>query len=280
MKILLTTLICLCLSLPVFADQQTTVLTEQVGLGKASASLPYIDGSNDAACEKQVNALVHEAAAKLAKEVGGAGSVSYKVMLNRPSLVSLLLEADNGGRKAYAGLNLDLTTGKEFGVTDFFVDDDNVKAALGNYNNVLFGEDGLYVREGKNSAYSNFVPYGKVLTSMRIGEAGRLLQMAKITEKAAGKTLKLPKSGLVAIKLDSNPSTGYGWQMSCASKNVAKVGSSFTIPRGEEERLGAPGTEILVLAVTKPGTYNVRMDYKRSWEKMSLQSFSFNIVAE
>ena len=280
MKILVTTLICLCLALPVFADQQTTVLNEQTALGKASASLPYIDGSNDAALEKQVNALVHDVAAKLAKEVSGAGSVSYKVMLNRPSVVSLLLEADNGGRKAYAGLNLDLTTGKEFGVTDFFVDDDNVKAALGNYNNVLFGEAGLYVREGKNAAYSNFVPYGKVLTSMRIGEAGRLLQMAKITEKAAGKTLKLPKSGLVAIKLDSNPSTGYGWEMSCASKNVAKVGSSFTIPGQQDERVGVPGTEILVLAVTQPGTYNVRMDYKRSWEKMSLQSFNFNIVAE
>lgn len=280
MKILVTTLICLCLALPVFADQQTTVLNEQTALGKASASLPYIDGSNDAALEKQVNALVHDVAAKLAKEVGGAGSVSYKVMLNRPSVVSLLLEADNGGRKAYAGLNLDLTTGKEFGVTDFFVDDDNVKAALGNYNNVLFGEAGLYVREGKNAAYSNFVPYGKVLTSMRIGEAGRLLQMAKITEKVAGKTLKLPKSGLVAIKLDSNPSTGYGWEMSCASKNVAKVGSSFTIPGQQDERVGVPGTEILVLAVTQPGTYNVRMDYKRSWEKMSLQSFNFNIVAE
>ncbi len=280
MKILLTTLICLGLALPVFADQQTTVLTEQASFGRAAAVLPYIDGSNDTALEKEANALVRDTAAKLVKEVGGAGSVSYKVMLNRPSLVSLLLEADNGGRKAYAGLNLDLTTGKEFSVTDFFVDNDSVKAALGNYDNVLFGEEGLYVRSGKNAAYSTFVPYGKVITSMRIGEAGRLLQMAKLTDKAAGKTLKLNKSGLVALKLDSNPSTGYGWQMSCASKNVATVGSSFTIPRSEEERLGAPGVEILVLAVTQPGTYNVRMDYKRSWEKMSLQNFSFTIIAE
>ena len=280
MKILLTTLICLCLALPAFADQETTVLTEQTTLGRATAALPYIDGSNDAALEKMVNAQVREAASKLAREVGNGGTVSYKVLLNRPSLVSLLLEADNGGRKAYAGLNLDLTTGKEFGVTDFFVDNDAVKAALGNYANVLFGEEGLYVREGKNAAYSSFVPYAKVISSMRIGEAGRLLQMAKLTDKAAGKTLKLNKSGLVALKLDSNPSTGYGWEMSCASKNVTKVGSSFTIPNNDENRLGAPGVEILVLAVTQPGTYNVRLDYKRSWEKMSLQSFSFTIVAE
>ena len=191
MKILLTTLLCLCLSLPVLADQQTTVLTEQTSVGKATATLPYIDGSNSAELEKQANALVRDAAAKLVKEVGGQGSVTYKVMLNRPSLVSLLLEADNGGRKAYAGLNLDLTTGKEFEVTDFFVDNDNVKAALGNYDNVLFGEEGLFVRSKKNAAYSSFVPYRDVVTSLRIGEAGRLLQLAKITDKAAGKTLRL-----------------------------------------------------------------------------------------
>ena len=54
----------------------------------------------------------------------------------------------------------------------------------------------------------------------------------------------------------------------------------LTIPRADEERMGAPGVEILVLAVTKPGTYNIRMDYKRSWEKMSLQSFNFIVIAE
>ena len=63
MKILLTTLLCLCLSLPVLADQQTTVLTEQTSVGKATATLPYIDGSNSAELEKQANALVRDAAA-------------------------------------------------------------------------------------------------------------------------------------------------------------------------------------------------------------------------
>ena len=151
---------------------------------------------------------------------------------------------------------------------------------MGNYDNVLFGEEGLFVRSKKNAAYSSFVPYRDVVTSLRIGEAGRLLQLAKITDKAAGKTLRLPASGLMALKLDSNPSTGYGWQFSCSSPAVSKVGSSFTIPRADEERMGAPGVEILVLAVTKPGTYNIRMDYKRSWEKMSLQSFNFIVIAE
>ena len=74
MKILLTTILCLLLCLPAFADQQTTVLQENVTLGKASAALPFIDGSNDAAYEKQLNALIRQTATGLAKEVGG-GSV-------------------------------------------------------------------------------------------------------------------------------------------------------------------------------------------------------------
>lgn len=280
MKILLTTLLCLSLCLPALADQQTTVLSQQTAVGKATATLPYIDGSNEVELEKQANAIVRETAAKLVKEVGGQGTLTYKMMLNRPSLVSLLLEADNGDRTAYKGLNLDLTTGKEFTVTDFFVDNDNVKAALGDYENVLFGDAGFYIRSGKNAAYSTFVPYSDLLSSLRIGDAGRLLQLARLTENAAGKTLHLPQSGLIALKLDSNPSTGYGWTMSCSSPAVSKVGSSFTIPRSDENRVGVPGVEILVLAVTKPGTYNVRMDYKRSWEKISLNSFSFTVVAE
>ena len=56
MKILITTIICLLLCQPVFADQQTTVLQEQATVGKATVVLPYIDGSNDEAYEKQLTA--------------------------------------------------------------------------------------------------------------------------------------------------------------------------------------------------------------------------------
>ena len=65
-------------------------------------------------------------------------------------------------------------------MTDFFVDNDNVKAALGNYDNVLFDEEGLFVRSKKNAAYSSFVPYRDVVTSLRIGEAGRFCSWRKL----------------------------------------------------------------------------------------------------
>lgn len=278
MKILLTTIICLLLCLPVFADQQTTVLQEQVTVGKATAVLPYIDGSNDEAYEKQLNALIRDTATKLSKEVGG-GAVTYEVKLNRPSLVSILLTATNGERVAYIGLNLDLTTGKEFTVTDFFVDKKQVQQALGDYEKVLFAEDGFYLQQEKYSEYATFVPYNKVLDHMRIGEAGRIMQVARLTAAASGKTLVLDKPGLLALKLASNPSTGYSWQMSADSAAVVRVGSTFIIPREEEERMatGVAGTEILFLNVNEPGTYKVHMEYKRPWERISLDKFTFTI---
>ena len=277
MKVFLTTIICLLLCLPVFADQQTTVLQEEATINKASATLPYIDGSNDVAYEKQLNTLIRETATKLSKKVGG-GSVSYEMKLNRPSLVSILMCATNGSRTVYAGLNLDLTTGKEFTVTDFFVDKEEVQQALGDYERVLFAENGFYLQQEKYGEYSAFVPYAKVLNHMRIGEAGRIMQVARLTNAASGKTLVLDKPGLLALKLNANPSTGYSWQVSASSAAVTKVGSSFTIVREEEAMVGAPGTEIIFLNVQEPGTYTVNMEYKRPWEKLSLDKFSFTVV--
>lgn len=280
MKILLTTLLCLALCLPVFADQQTTVLRQETSIGKAQAVLPYIDGSNSVDLEKKANGLIFAAAQELSRQVGG-GSIDYEVTLNRPSLVSVLLTARNGGKMAYRGLNLDLTTGAEFGVTDFFINNDTVKDALHGYDDVLFTENGLLCSRGKYASYDALaVSYSQVLPFVRIGEAGRIMQVARLTASATKKTLVMEKSGLIALKLDANPSSGYGWVMSASSSNVQKVGSSFTIPRAEEERVGTPGVEIVFLYVEQPGTYNIKMEYKRPWEKLSLDSFSFTVIVQ
>ena len=166
-------------------------------------------------------------------------------------------------------------------MTDFFVDKEQVQQALSDYDKVLFAEDGFYLQQQKYGAYNSFVPYNKLLDHMRIGEAGRIMQVARLTAAASGKTLVLDKPGLLALKLASNPSTGYSWQMSANSTAVVRVGSTFIIPREEEERVatGVAGTEILFLNVQQPGTYKVQMEYKRPWERISLDKFTFTIIA-
>lgn len=278
MKILVTAILCLMMTVTAFADQRTTVLAVP-----ESGSYPYIDGSNDTALEKAANDTLRKYAKDLLKEVGSGGTLSYEVTLNRPSLVSVLLKASGSGSTAYRGVNIDLTSGREFSVHDFFIDDDNVQAALGSYSDVLFAEDGVYTRGSKTGAYSVMVPYSKLVPSMRIGEAGRLLQVVKLTQNAEGKVLTMEKGSLMAIRLDSNPSTGYGWQMQldkAQEGRLVKVGSSFIMPKAGDQRVGTPGSEITFYAAREAGTYKVTMAYGRPWEKRPVNSFAFTVIVK
>lgn len=277
MRVLLTALLCMILSVPAFAAMQhTTVLSAQTSFGKAAATIPVIDGSNEADLEKQANNIIRNKAQELAKKTGG--QVTYEVTMNRPSLVSILLKSEGNGKTVYQGVNLDLTTGREFTMGEFFTETEELSSILGSYEDFVLGEKGIYLRRAGQNAYADFVPYSKVITNMRIGSAGRLVQIAKLTQNAADKTLHIKAGNLLALKLDSNPSTGYRWE-AVAAEGVKKVGSSFIMPR-EDNRTGVNGTEIMVLAAQKSGTYVVTMEYKRPWEKQSLNKFSFTIVVE
>ena len=271
--------LCLFCAAPVFADQQTTVLSEQVKLKNAGCELPYIDGSNNEALEKQANALVRETARQLVDKVGGSGTLRYRVTLNRPSLVSLLLEARNGGKSACKGLNIDLTSGREFGIGDFFMNSGELDGLLAGSKDILYSEEGLLLATEKGGAYDELVPYSEVLDYLRIGEAGRILQIARLTRACEGKTLKLRRGGLLAFKLDSNPSSGYSWNFT-ADEGVTKVGSSFIMPKATDQRVGTPGVEIIFLSVKNPGRHVIDMTYKRPWERLAIDNFKLTVEVE
>ena len=101
MKTLITALLCMLLCVPAFADQQTTVLSSPVNIKKATGFLPFIDGSNDPILEKEANNILQKYAEELVDKVGNKGTINYAVQLNRPSLVSVLLQANNEKKVAY-----------------------------------------------------------------------------------------------------------------------------------------------------------------------------------
>ena len=70
----------------------------------------------------------------------------------------------------------------------------------------------------------------------------------------------------VTIQLDSNPTTGYSWQVS-QSKDLFDIQSSYTSDETEEILDGAGGTETFVLTAKNPGTCEVSFSYVRPWEK-------------
>ena len=280
---LLLTSCCLLWSAAAFAEQNTTVLKQNLTLGHANAELPYIDGTAEAVMEKMANEVIMNKARALAKRMGNSGEVRYKVTLNRPSLVSAVLEASCNGRVIYDSVNVDLTTGREFGINDFFVDDDTIKGLFDKKEEVVFAEKGILQRSSKNGPFDKLLPYEDILASVRVGEAGRIFQIARLTANATGKTLKLKAGSLIATKLESNPSTGYSWLLQetpAVKDRIVKIGSSFIMPPSTDTRVGTPGTEIAMYNVKAPGTYDFVLEYRRPWEKVVIQSVRVRVIAE
>ena len=149
---LLAALLLFCQS--VFADQPTTVLTEIKDGKQIHMERPVIDGANDEALQHAANNVLRSAADEVAGKVGKKGKVTYEVTLNRPSLVSVLLKGSNNKRSYFRAVNIDLTTGREFSLDEFFFGGEEREKLLGkNSENVLFTEKGIAFAEKKGAVY-------------------------------------------------------------------------------------------------------------------------------
>ncbi len=267
MRILGILLCCLILGLSTvaFAEQPTTVFSKVVAPKNMQGEIPEIDGLRYTNLQKSVNGILNSKVKDLLAQVGGSGTVSYEVKLNRPSLVGILLKATNGGRTAYQAVNLDMTTGNEFSIRDFVGEGNAVHEILGAYEGVLFADNGIYTRTSSGAAYSNFVSYSKLFPLLRTGEAGRLLTVYGLTRAVEDKVVTVKAGELLALQLESNRTTGYSWFVE-GNGNAAN------------NRTGMPGLEIIVFGAQEPGEYKVNMEYKRAWEKGSgFDKFSFTV---
>lgn len=270
---------------PAFADQPTTVLTELKNGKQVTMEVPVIDGANDTVFQHSANNLLRNAVEDVADKMGKKGTVTYEVTLNRPSLVSILLKGINGGRTYYRGVNIDLTTGREFTVDDFFFSSDEREKLLGKHaENVLFTEDGIAISEKKGAAYAQKFSYQELLPLARIGDIGRLLTVWKLTENSHGKILTVKRGDLLAFRLAANPSTGFQWVNSISGGSVdglLKTGRSFMIPSSQKEQVGTPGIEFQFYAAKEPGTYQLKLGYQRPWEKAgSIKECNVTVVVK
>ena len=275
----------------VFADQPTTVLTEIRGGKQNTMEVPFIDGANDEVFQQSANHVLKSAAEHVADKVGKQGKVTYVVTLNRPSLVSVLLKGSNGNRSYYRAVNIDLTSGREFSLDDFFFGGEEREKLLGKHQeNVLFTDEGIVLAEKKGAelkegaAFERKMSYQELLPLARIGDIGRLLTVWKLTEKSDGKTLAVKQGDLFAFKLGANPSTGFQWIHTVtggAENGLIKTGSSFVIQHTQQAQVGTPGTEFQFYAAQAPGTYKLNLTYQRPWEKgKGIRECNVTIIVE
>ena len=64
-------------------------------------------------------------------------------------------------------------------------------------------------------------------------------------------------------ELESNPTTGYGWYL--VSDEGLNIESEFIT---KSDLCGAPGLHVFKISSDKKGTFTLKAEYKRQWEKV------------
>ena len=87
---------------------------------------------------------------------------------------------------------------------------------------------------------------------------------------ASGTTQQIKVGEVMAITLESNPSTGYAWFATSSNPDIlAQMGESqYTEPQPSTGTplLGASGTETFFFGATEVGTVTLTLEYKRGFE--------------
>lgn len=120
--------------------------------------------------------------------------------------------------------------------------------------------------EGQENQAEAYPVQNQQLLPIISGKAASIL----LDSTADGTTQQLKVSDVIAITLESNPSTGYAWYATSSNPEiVAQLGEAqYQEPKTSsgEPKLGALGTEVLYFEAKGAGSATLILDYKRGWE--------------
>ncbi len=97
--------------------------------------------------------------------------------------------------------------------------------------------------------------------------AASLIATSCSTTSVDKNSLTAEKGATLTIRLEGNPSTGYGWEASEISPNLTLIEKRFEDTRTDPQLVGAPGIFVFTFKALEVGTGSVRLDYLRPWEK-------------
>jgi predicted secreted protein len=78
----------------------------------------------------------------------------------------------------------------------------------------------------------------------------------------------------ITIVIESNPSTGYGWQAHFNEGALELIDSDFV---SESSAMGSGGVEVFRFLPRKAGKEKIKMSYKRQWEQKPVKEIIFTI---
>ena len=100
-------------------------------------------------------------------------------------------------------------------------------------------------------------------------------------ENAVNREIEISRwSNLLTVSLDSDPTTGYEWEvMEIEKQNIVAIsGDNYRAP----EANGTPGQEVWTFNVLKSGTGIISMEYSQPWEGgiKALHKLDITVVAQ
>ena len=87
-----------------------------------------------------------------------------------------------------------------------------------------------------------------------------------VTAADDGGVIRLEENQLLVVRLQANPSTGYGWQVAAPTEAVILRQADVFEFQAESELLGAPGTQTLRFHGLREGHTILKLEYRRPWE--------------
>ena len=96
-----------------------------------------------------------------------------------------------------------------------------------------------------------------------------------------GRQIEVEVGQILAISLESNPTTGFGWELVELEDPILQLmGEAEFQPSESKEIVGTGGTEIFRFEVVSTGQTTLTLVYRRAWEDEvePIETFNLNIV--
>jgi inhibitor of cysteine peptidase len=91
-------------------------------------------------------------------------------------------------------------------------------------------------------------------------------------------TIKVPVGGEFSVRLESNPTTGYVWDVETLPEGVELLGSEYEKSAGDRPP-GDPGSQAFRFRARNAGEHLIHFALKRQWESKAIKSHIVKVEA-
>jgi inhibitor of cysteine peptidase len=119
-----------------------------------------------------------------------------------------------------------------------------------------------------------------IVGSFLVGCAGEVDSLKLDADSTGGKAV-LAQTGILAVTLVANPSTGYGWSVISVDDSIlAQQGDPVFTQTDQKNAVGSWGTETLRFKGKALGKTTLVLGYRRAWQKDEVPIRMFQVEIE